>query len=100
MSSALPPEDSHEHRLARLRAIRFLSEHAFAVGGAYAFAIGPTGRLTIQGTAGSLDRLVQMLDAQPVPAANELWREWEASVASDGGQVSIHLSEDAPDLAS
>ncbi len=85
-------ESQSADRAARLRGIRFLAEHALAAADAYALRVGPDGLVTIQGDEGTLQRLVQMLDAQPCDA-DEGMREWEAAVPFDGGTIRVELTE-------
>ncbi len=85
-------ESESVDRAARLRGIRFLAEYALAAADAYALRVGPDGLVSIQGEEGTLQRLVQMLDAQP-GEADEGMRQWEAAVPSDGGMIRVELTE-------
>lgn len=86
-----------QQRVARLRGIRFLAEHALAAGDAYSLHVGPAGNVNIHGAAGSLERLVRLLDAQLGDSPDKLFREWTATVVVAGGPVSVELTEDLDD---
>ena len=90
-------EEAHRRalRAARLRGVRFLAEYAIAAADAYAVGVGPDGRVSFQGEAGSLHGLIELLDAQPStePDVAEEHHEWVAEVAYDGGTVRVELTE-------
>lgn len=90
-------QDIKVWRASRLRGVRFLAEHALAAGDAHAFHIAQDGRVSIQGGQGSLQRLVQLLGAQPLTPEPDVeglqMSEWEAAVTVDGGTVLVTLTE-------
>lgn len=85
--------EAQQQRIARLRGIRFLAAHALATGDAYAFHVGPTGTVSVQGDTGALRGLNQLLNAQPAQASDEQFREWIATVPFEGGLVHVELTE-------
>ena len=95
MSANLPVQFDlvAERKFARAQAARFIGRHAAALSAGYSIHVSTTGRIHVQGEAGSLQALAARWEGLRVePSESGEWGEWVCELEG----VTVVLTEEQP----